>query len=190
MPKFKKLGSIFVISAPSGSGKTTIASKLVQRIPNLSYSVSVTTRKPRQGEINSKHYYFVTEDEFKRKIKNNELIEWTKVYGDYYGTPKKFLLDSINKNRDVIMDLDIKGALNIKKMFPQNSTTIFLMPPSLKELKARLRKREKNNFSNIKKRILEVKKEIPFSKKYDYIVVNDTLSTAIKKIEKIIYDRR
>ena len=179
---------LFVISGPSGAGKSTIIKALMQKMDNLAYSVSHTTRKPRKGEKDGVDYYFVDEDTFHRMIKNGEFVEWAKVYTDLYGTSFSSIKDKLDEGRDVLLDLDVQGSMNIRKHF-KNSVLIFLIPPSLEELERRLKKRGTEE-SVIKERLSKAIDEIRMAKEYDYLIINDILEKAIKEVESIIISER
>ena len=182
-------GLLFVISGPSGVGKGTLREKVFNIFPDLEYSVSVNTRPPRKGEIEGKDYYFVTVDEFKKMIKENNFVEWAIVHGDYKGTPIKFLLDELQKGRDVLLELDVQGAMQVKEKFP-DGIFIFIAPPSWKDLEDRLRKRNTEGEKALEKRLKDARIEIKYKKNYDYLVVNDNIETALKKLESIIIAER
>jgi len=178
-------GLPIIISAPSGTGKSTLCRKLIEDLPNACYSVSVTTRNPRRGEVEGKDYFFVSRNEFKQKIKRGRLAEWALVHGHYYGTPKNFLERNLFKGRDVILAIDVRGAMKLKKRYPE-AVFIFLAPPSFSELKRRLKGRGKNNEATIKKRLTNARWEIGRMKSYDYLVVNDRLVNALRKLTCIV----
>lgn len=178
-------GRIFVISAPSGTGKTTIIKHLLKEIPNLKFSVSATTRKKRENEIDGVDYFFITEEEFLEKIKNNEFIEWQKVYDYYYGTLKKILNDSIDAGEDIILEVDVLGALNIKKYYP-SAVLIFLLPPNFDELVNRLKNRKTESKVDLNKRIERAKMELSHKDKFDYFVTNENLKEAISSVKNIL----
>lgn len=182
---FSKKGFLIIISAPSGAGKTTIVKKILEDMPWLKYSVSYTTRKPREGEINGVHYNFVSVEEFKKMIAENKLLEWEEVHGNYYGTSKEFVENCIKQGHVVLLDLDVKGALNVKSKMP-DTVLIFIMPPNIEELKKRLQKRGTENENELEMRLKTAGWEIEKSKHYDYIVVNDDLNKAIRDVECII----
>ncbi len=186
--KNKGMGHLFVITGPSGTGKNTIIDIVTQRIDNLAYSVSHTTRKPRSGEIDGKDYYFVDQRTFQRMIDDREFIEWARVYSDLYGTSFSSIRDKLRHGIDMILDLDIQGAMNMKRHF-KNITLIFVLPPSLEELRKRLIKRGAED-KVIKERLSQTLDEIRMAKKYDYIVINDELEKAIKETESIIISER
>ncbi|RMF97371.1 MAG: guanylate kinase [Candidatus Schekmanbacteria bacterium] len=181
----KKIPLLIIVSAPSGSGKTTILKYLCSINKNLKYSISFTTREKRRGEKNGKHYHFIKKEEFLRLRKEGFFAEWAKVYGNYYGTSKKSIQSILSKGYDVVMDLDTKGAKSIKKIF-RNAVTIFIMPPTIEELKKRLKKRKSDSDAEIEKRFSLAMKEISQISRYDYLVVNDNVREAGKKIIKII----
>ena len=180
-----KKGKILVVSAPSGAGKTTIMQNMLKKHPELVFSVSATTRKRRNNEIDGKHYFFITEKEFKKKIENDEFIEWERFYDYYYGTLKSFVKENIEKGAIVVLEVDVKGALNIKKLFPE-SVLVYIAPPSLEALKERLINRKTDSEEDMKKRIERAKMELSLKDKFDYVVVNDNLENAMKGVEEII----
>ena len=172
-------GQIIVFSAPSGAGKTTIVKEILKQFPEVIFSISATTRPKRQTEKNGVEYYFLTEEEFKKKIKNDEFIEWEKFYDYYYGTLKSFILDNIEAGKDVLLELDVKGALTIKRLYPY-SHLIYISPPSFEELVNRLKQRNTESESDFKKRIDRAKMELSLKDKFDFIIENLELETAIK----------
>jgi len=187
--KDRKHGKIFIISAPSGSGKTTLCDKLLASGVDLNRSISVTTRPRRAGEASRKDYYFTSKALFKKGIRQNRFLEWTRTYGWYYGTPKKFVAGLLKKGRDVLLSIDVKGAARIKKLYP-DSVLIFILPPSMKELKERLKKRNSDDKKEIKKRLRIVKRELSFARRYDYSVVNDSVNNAVCKLKAIVIAQR
>lgn len=182
--KLKK-GKVIVISAPSGTGKTTVCRKLLEQNPDIVFSVSYTTRQKRSSEIDGKDYHFVSENKFKQLVKQNKFVEWAKVHNHYYGTPKQPLLKAINSGNDILLDIDVQGGKNIKKIFP-DGIFIFLLPPSWSDLKQRIIHRGQDNIKEIKLRLKNVVKELKYVKYYDYVVINDKLDTTIKIISDII----
>lgn len=183
-----KRGKIIVISAPSGTGKTTIVKMILKKFKNLKYSVSTTTRPKRENEIEGKDYFFVTEDEFKKLIKENYFIEWQKVHNYYYGTSREFVEKILNSGYNCILDIDVKGGVSLKKIYP-DGIYIFLLPPSMEELKKRLITRGTESPEELKLRLKNAKKEIKFKKYYDYVIVNDDLKETVKKIVEILKKR-
>ncbi len=185
-----KKGVIIAVSAPSGAGKTTIVKNLLKEYPELVFSVSATTRKKRENEKDGVDYFFISEDEFRGKIENNEFVEWEKFYDYYYGTLKSYVEDNINAGRSVILEIDVKGALEVKKIYP-GAVLVFVLPPSFEELVSRLTKRKTENEEDLKKRIERAKMELGLKDKFDYFIENNELNTAISDarnlIEKIIH---
>jgi len=185
----KKYGMIIIVSAPSGAGKTSICDAIIRDDKNIVYSVSTTTRSPRSGEKNGREYFFVDEKTFKRDIKSGKFIEWAKVHDNYYGTSKKVLLGALSKGRDVLLDIDVQGALNIKKQY-KNASMLFIMTPTLKELKNRLIKRNKDSVKTIQTRIENARKEIKYVHKYDYLIINDKLKESIINAKAVVKAER
>ena len=179
-----KKGLLIVISGPSGVGKGTICEKLIEYF-NAWYSVSVTTREKRDGEIEGKNYFFVTKEEFEQKIKDNDFLEYATYNNNYYGTLKSKINDKLNKKIDVFTEIEVKGAKNIKSIY-NDSVLIYILPPSLKELEERLTNRNTEDEETIKKRMNITKEEIKQIDIYDYVVVNDDLEKAIEKVKNII----
>lgn len=179
-------GKLIVFSGPSGSGKTSIVKKLLEKYPDLfGFSISATTRPKRENEVDGKDYYFILKEEFERKIQNNEFIEWEEVYdGLYYGTLKSEVERLHRLNKHVLFDIDVEGGLNIKKMFGDKVLTIFVMPPSLEDLKKRLELRKSESEESLKKRIGKATVEIQKSKQFDVIIENDNLENAVQKAEE------
>ena len=186
MIRNKKNGQLIVISAPSGAGKGTIIKELLKRDNQTRWlSVSATSREKREGEEEGVNYYYLSEKEFKKKIKEDYFIEYTNYAGNFYGTPKEYIKEKLTKGIDVILEIEIEGANNIKKLVPE-AIFIFIMPPSLKELVKRLKKRGTETNDKILKRFHNAYKEINEVSKYNYVVVNDILEDAVDKIEAII----
>ncbi len=178
-------GKIIAVSAPSGTGKTTILKSILKDVPELVFSVSATTRKKREFEKEGVDYFFLNEIEFKNKIKNNEFVEWEKFYDYYYGTYKQFLEDNIKKGRSVIVEVDVNGALSLKKIYSQ-AVLIFIYPPSIQELEIRLKKRKTEGNDEFIKRIERAKMELSQKDKFDYLIENDDLEKATMEIEILI----
>ncbi|MCQ1528068.1 guanylate kinase [Lutispora saccharofermentans] len=179
-------GLLIVISGPSAVGKGTICKELVKRgIDNLELSVSATTRRPRQGEIDGINYYFKEKEVFEKMIEREDFLEFARVYDNYYGTPKKNVMDKISNGKDVILEIDIQGAKQVKRNY-EDGIFIFIMPPSFKELKSRIVKRGTETQKDMDKRMTCAFEEVQQAKYYDYIVVNDDLNSAVEKIYCII----
>ena len=180
-------GKLIIFSAPSGAGKTTIVKHLLQQDFGLEFSVSATSREPRQGEIHGKDYYFLSEDEFREKIENEEFLEWEEVYsGIFYGTLKNEVERIRNFGKNVIFDVDVVGGSNIKKLYGNEALAVFVKPPSVEELKNRLKNRSTESEEKIKMRIAKAERELEFVNKFDVIIVNDDLPKALKKAEKVV----
>ncbi len=177
-----------ILSSPSGGGKTTIKNELIKMSPVFGFSITCTTRPKREDEIDGKDYYFVSNEEFDKMIENDELLEWAYVHGYRYGTPKKSIMKLIDENKIPIMTIDVAGAMNIKKIFP-NCVLIFILPPSVDDMIERLKKRGEDE-NNIHKRINTALKEIEYAEKFDYLVINDILEKTVEKICKIIKAER
>ena len=180
-----KKGLIFVVSAPAGCGKDTILNELFKQCDTVGYAVSATTRAPREGEINGVHYHFLSVEEFKDKIQKGEVLEYTEYCGNYYGTLKQSVLDLTSKGKDAILKIEVEGAMNIKKQFP-DACLVFILPPSLEVLEHRLRKRGTETEEKILERTAQAKTELQFAKNYDYLVVNDELQTAVDDLAAVI----
>jgi len=178
-------GVLIVISGPSGAGKGTICKEILEKNNNIYLSVSATTRKPRQGEVDGVNYYFLTEEDFKNKVESNGFIEYAKVHGNYYGTPKVNVEKMLDEGKDVILEIDIQGALKVKENFTEG-VFIFILPPSMDELKRRIIKRGSETEESLMTRFKNAYQEINYVSKYNYAVVNDTLEIAVSKVESII----
>ena len=185
----KNKGIIIIISAPSGAGKTSICEALIKSDKNIVYSVSTTTRSPRSGEKNGREYFFVDDNTFKSMVKKNLFVEWAKVHDHFYGTSKKVLEDTINKGKDILLDIDVQGAVKIKKQY-KDALMIFITTPTLKILKERLIKRNKDSMEVIKTRVANAKKELTYLPKYDYLILNDKLDESIKNVKSVICAER
>lgn len=179
-------GRIFVLSAPSGAGKTTLVNNIKDSFSFLAESISCTTRKPRPNEVDGVNYYFLSEEEFSRKKDNNLFAEWALVHGNYYGTPVDLLRKNIEKGHHVICDIDYQGALNIGKVFKDEAVLIFVLPPSMDELEKRLWGRATDNEDIVRKRLENARNEISYYRHYDHIVVNDDVVKATELLKCII----
>jgi guanylate kinase len=180
-----KQGSIIVISAPSGTGKTTIVRRILGDFSQVVFSVSATTRKKREHEVEGVDYFFISEAEFKKKIQNNEFVEWELFYDYYYGTFRSFIDSRINNGKSVILEVDVHGALEIKRIYP-DAILIYIAPPSLEELLIRLKKRQTENEEDLRKRIERAKMELSHKDKFDYFIVNNDLNIAYYEIKVLI----
>lgn len=178
-------GILTVVSGPSGAGKGTICKELLKNNENIKLSVSATTRAPREGEKEGVNYYYKTHEEFKKMIEEGDLFEYAERYGNFYGTPKAAIMENLEKGQDVLLEIEMIGALNVKKMCP-DSVLIFVLPPSLEELKRRLVGRGTETEEQIEKRFSMAYEEIQTLKEYDYFIINEDVETAAKDIESII----
>ncbi len=184
-----KKATIVVLSSPSGGGKTTICRKILKRHNDYLYSISATSRKKRKNEKEGKDYFFLSESQFKQIIRRRGFVEWAKVHGEYYGTLKKFVDQAERQGRVALFVLDVQGGMAIKKKYPE-SILIFLLPPSLEELKRRLVGRGTDDMDAVDKRLKTALKEIKFWSKYDYVVINNELGETARLVEKIIEAER
>lgn len=182
-------GLLVVISGPSGTGKGTVCKMIFEQRDNIKYSVSATTRKPREGEIDGKNYFFVTEKVFLDMLRKDELLEWDKYCDNYYGTPKNYVEQCLNDGVDIVLEITVEGAINIKKKYPE-CVLIFILPPSYDELRKRIVGRGTEEFEIIEKRLEQAKNEMKFVYKYDYAVINDDLQEAVNDIETILTAER
>ncbi len=178
-------GLLIVLSGPSGAGKGTVCKALLEKHPEISLSVSCTTRAPRNYEREGVNYFFKGETEFKSLIKQNEFLEYACVYGNYYGTPKSFVEKKLSDGCDVLLEIDVQGAVNAKKIFP-DGIFIFLVPPSMEELERRIRGRATESEQQIKERLSKAKAEMAQIENYDYVIVNDRVARVVDEIENII----
>lgn len=175
-----KNGKIIIFSAPSGAGKSTLIGHLLKRFPQLEFSISATSRAPRGSEVNGKEYYFLSNEEFKNKVAAGEFVEWEEVYaGTCYGTLRSELKRIWDKGHVIVFDVDVKGGVNLKKIFGDDALSIFIMPPSVEELRRRLEKRGTDAPETIAKRVAKAEEEITYAPLFDKIVVNDSLESAI-----------
>ena len=180
-----KRGHLFIISAPSGAGKTTLAKAVLKQFTDMRYSISYTTRKPRPMECDGVDYHFVSEQDFKKGIKKGRWAEWAKVYGNYYGTSAEFIEKNLSSGYDILLDIDVQGTLQILKHYP-DSVTIFILPPSINALRKRLEMRGSDSKAVIEERLESARKEMDQQHLYRHVVVNDKLSGAIEEISAII----
>ena len=180
----KHAGKLFILSGPSGAGKGTICKEMLAQT-DLQLSVSMTTRGARKGEVHGQHYYFVTEEEFVERINNDGFLEHAQVYGNRYGTPKEPVIEKLKQGIDVILEIDIQGALKVKENYP-DGVFIFILPPSMSELRKRLTGRGTETAEAIELRLGETMKELSFIEKYDYCVVNGELDEAVSRVKAIV----
>ena len=178
--------NIIVISAPSGAGKTTLCSELQRRKPHIKFSVSCTTRPKRDHEVDGVNYHFLSEQEFMDKVQNNEFIEFENVHGYFYGTLRKTLEDALTEQKMILFDVDVNGAMTIKNNYSDNTCTIFILPPSLDDLKKRLIQRDSETEERINKRLERTAQEMEYKDKFDACIINDDLAIAAEELNKLI----
>ncbi len=182
-------GKLIIFSAPSGAGKTTLVKYIMSAMDDLAFSVSAASRKKRPGETDGKDYYFMTVDEFKQKIRNGEFIEWEEVYKDhFYGTLRSEVERIRNSGKHVVFDVDVKGGLNIKKIYGDDALAIFIKPPSIETLKQRLIQRGTDDRKEIETRIAKAERELSYADRFDVIIVNDDLEKAKREAYKVVKD--
>ncbi len=182
-------GTLYIISAPSGAGKTSLIASLLENISDVEVAISHTTRAPREGEINAKHYHFVSEDEFLAGVKNNKFLEHANVFGNYYGTSADSVDTLLQKGIDVILEIDWQGAQQIRKLMPE-AISIFILPPSKEELERRLRGRGTDSDEIIAKRLGQSCEDIKHYNEFDYVLVNDSFDESVKQLASIFYANR
>ena len=185
-------GILFIISAPSGSGKSTLVNELRKFVPNLEFSVSYTTRQPRGSEQDGQEYHFISREAFEGMIMREEFLEWALVFGNYYGTGRKIISEADRQGHDVLLDIDVQGARQVKERLP-DSVSIFVLPPSRAELESRLRKRSMSEHvppQEIQRRLDEARREIENYPKYDYILVNDRVEPSVDKLVAVVQGER
>ena len=183
----KHYNKIILVTAPSGSGKTSIVNYLLKKFPSLDFSVSATTRKPRSNEKDAKHYYFISEEDFREKIHNKEFLEWEMVYeGKYYGTLKSDIERIWKENRVPVLDIDVQGAIHVQQQYPVNTIAIFVEAPSFEELKRRLQSRGSETADTLQARLNKSSYEMTFKNHFENIIVNENFEEACKEAEKIV----
>ncbi|MEK6757206.1 MAG: guanylate kinase [Bacteroidota bacterium] len=179
-------GKLIVVSAPSGAGKTTIVKAILAKYPSLLFSVSATTRPIRAGEVDGRDYFFLQREEFERRIKAGQLVEWEEIYENLYGTLKSEVDKPLSAGKTMLFDIDVKGALSIKHHYPNDAVVIFIRPPSVEVLRSRLLNRKTEDEATMKRRLDRVTMELETGNQFDYQVINDDLQTAVREVEQII----
>jgi guanylate kinase len=180
---------VYIISAPSGSGKSTLVNELLKSVCDLDFSISYTTRAPRGSEINGKQYYFVSRSEFEKMIRDDEFLEHAEVFGNYYGTARRFLREAEQKGHDLLLDIDVQGAAQIQQKL-SDATSIFILPPDRRTLEERLRKRGEDREEVIQRRLITARGEIQNYDRYNYILINDLLEESSKNLQAIVQSER
>lgn len=188
--RLARRGLMFVMSSPSGAGKTTLTRLLVQKEDNIELSISVTTRPRRPTEVDGVHYHFMTRPQFEKMRDNGELLEWAEVHGNYYGTPAKPVEKALARGRDVLFDIDYQGTRQLYKRAASDVVSIFILPPSIAEMKKRIRRRATEDEATLKKRLATAKHEVPRWVEYDYVIINDDLDQAFADIHSILQAER
>ncbi|OAB82428.1 guanylate kinase [Wolbachia endosymbiont of Diaphorina citri] len=186
----KNEGILLILSSPSGAGKTTISEKLLEQSTDLVMSVSMTTRKPRPGEVNGKDYFFVTEEKFHELCKAGQMLEYAKVFENFYGIPKDFIEQNLSSGISVLLNIDWQGAFHLFEILREKVVSVFILPPSMEELRLRLQRRNSDDEIEIERRLAEAQKEISKSNKYDYVIINDNLDKSVEEIKSILNKER
>lgn len=189
-PEIARRGLMLVLSSPSGAGKTTLTKLLRDEEPSLTLSISVTTRPRRPSEVHGVHYYFITPDEFKELRDRGDLLEWAEVHGNFYGSPRKEIEKALTSGNDILFDIDYQGAMQVRKTAPDDVVSIFILPPSIPELRRRLERRAEDSATVIQQRLKNAKNEIDRWRDYDYVLVNDDLQATFAKIRAILAAER
>ena len=179
------LGTLYIVTAPSGAGKTTLVHAVLEREPGLALSISYTTRAPRPGEVDGRDYRFVSREEFLRLRDGGELLEWAEVHGNYYGTSRTWIETQLQQDRDVLLEIDWQGARQVRRMFP-HAVSIFILPPSLEALEARLRGRGTDSEATIARRLAAAREEMRHVEEFDYAIINDRLERAIDELTAVV----
>ena len=182
-------GLLIVVSGASGTGKGTVCKKILADLPDVAYSISATTRAPRPGEVDGREYYFISRDEFKAWIDDGKFLEFAEVYGNFYGTPLNKIEERLKRGEDILLEIDVQGALNVKRKMPEG-IYIFLLPPSLEELKRRIEGRGTETPESLNRRLANAAAEIKIGLEYDYVVVNDSVDNAVAQIKSILAAER
>jgi guanylate kinase len=186
----QKRGIIFILSAPSGAGKTTISRAAREAIAGLEMSISLTTRRPREGEVEGVDYRFVSEEEFNRRIAARELAEWAENFEAFYGTPRSPLDDAVDTGQDILLDIDVQGARQIRELYPDDTATVFVLPPSFADLEERLRRRGTDSEESIQRRLKRAREEAAAFPEYDYLIINEHVEESLARLEAIVRAER
>ena len=186
----ERRGLMYVLSSPSGAGKTSIANKLIEQDDQISMSISMTTRKARPGEVNFKDYIFVTKEEFNQAIESNELLEWAEVFGNYYGTPRKAVEEKLKEGRDVLFDIDWQGTQQLHEKVGNDLVRLFILPPSVNILEERLKRRGQDADHIVQERMKEAANQISHWAEYDYVIINENLDESLNEVQNILNAER
>ena len=190
MIEIQRRGLLLVMSSPSGAGKTTLSRRLLAKDPTITMSVSVTTRSPRPGEVDGKDYHFISHEEFRRLRDRDDLLEYAEVFGNFYGTPKRLVVEALQAGRDVLFDIDWQGTQQLAQAMEDDLVRIFILPPAAEELRLRLIKRAQDSASTVAKRMAKAADEISHWPEYDYVIVNEDIETASRQIDAILTAER
>jgi guanylate kinase len=182
-------GELFVVSSPSGAGKSTLIHRVLDQVPQLVFSVSYTTRPARDGEVYGRDYFFVSEEEFEERIARNDFLEWAEVYGYRYGTSREFVEGCLRDGKDVILDIDVQGARQVRENC-STAVLIFVLPPSRRELEDRLKKRRSDSEEAIRRRLAAARSEIERYREYNYVIINREVDPAVEELKAVILARR
>ena len=190
MIEIQRRGLLLVMSSPSGAGKTTLSRRLLAKDSTITMSVSVTTRSPRPGEVDGKDYHFIAHEEFRRLRDRDDLLEYAEVFGNFYGTPKRLVVEALQAGRDVLFDIDWQGTQQLAQAMEDDLVRIFILPPTAEELRLRLIKRAQDSASTVAKRMAKAADEISHWPEYDYVIVNEDIETASRQIDAILTAER
>lgn len=186
----ERRGLMYVLSSPSGAGKTSIATKLISQDPHISMSISMTTRKPRPGEVDGKDYIFVSKDEFNQAIEDNQLLEWAEVFGNFYGTPREAVENKLKEGRDVLFDIDWQGTQQLHEKVGNDLVRLFILPPSVNVLEERLKRRGQDEDHIVQARMKEAANQISHWAEYDYVIINENLDESLSEVQNILNAER
>lgn len=190
IPTLKRRGMCFVLSSPSGAGKTTISRKMLEIDEHLTMSVSYTTREPRPGEVDGTDYFFISKDKFREMINADEFVEHAEVFGNFYGTPRAFVEENLSAEKDVIFDIDWQGTRQLSKTMPDDVVSVFILPPSMAELEKRLNSRAQDSAEVVAKRMKKASREISHWNEYDYVLINQDLEPTMRSVNRILLAER
>ncbi len=179
-------GMLFVVSAPSGGGKTSLCKEVIKRLPNFDHGISYTTRKRRPNEVDDKDYHFISEEKFMQMVEADEFVEYAYVHGNYYGTSINDIAETLSRGKNMLIDIDVQGATQIEERYGDEGVFIFILPPDFELLRARLRERQSDSEDEIERRLQKAEEEVRHYENYDYVIINDDFEQAVKELESII----